>query len=512
MPRIKTNKNNPEIEETDELFSKLALKEFWQCRYLNCCKVAVYGDVEGVNLFCGIHKDEGHILTFQQDQINKISSFEFHKKEELCLYKGCFTKKNFNYKGEKRALFCKSHMLCSMINIKTLRCIKCNKGARTYNLEGQPARYCKKCKTADMINIKAISKLCPRCNKRQKFYNFAGEKDGLYCGNCKDEDMIDIRNNKCEKCHKHQKNFNYPTEKKAIYCGKCREKGMIYISRKRCEKCNIYFPVFNYKGEKKGIYCFNCKEDTMENVEGKKCAICYITRANYNYPGIKSAIVCGKCQKQGMINVINKLCLNDWCNTRAPNKLYNGYCSRCFFHMFPDSEFSRNYKVKEKHVTDSVKEMFPDLNMIIDKRVHGGCSKRRPDILIELFTHIIIIECDENQHQDYNTTCEIARINELYTDLGDRPIIFIRFNPDGYIINGKKFKSSFKAHKILGTPIINNQEEWQNRLTTLKNTIQINIDSIPTEQITEEYLYFDQIDLEDDETSDEENSDDSDTE
>ena len=102
-----------------------------------------------------------------------------------------------------------------------------------------------------------------------------------------------------------------------------------------------------------------------------------------------------------------------------------------------------------------------------------------------MLTHIIIVECDENQHKDYDTTCEIARINELFTDLGDRPIVFIRFNPDAY----DNKHSSFKYHKISGVPIIHNIDEWNGRLEILKNCINQYIQTIPSETKFE-YLFY----------------------
>jgi len=45
---------------------------------------------------------------------------------------------------------------------------------------------------------------------------------------------------------------------------------------------------------------------------------------------------------------------------------------------------------------------------------------------------IVIIEVDENQHIDYDCSCENKRIMELSQDLDHRPIVFIRFNPDEY--------------------------------------------------------------------------------
>lgn len=162
-----------------------------------------------------------------------------------------------------------------------------------------------------------------------------------------------------------------------------------------------------------------------------------------------------------------------------------GYCLRCFIHAFPDQTISRNYKVKERYVTDYLKEEFATYQIIFDKAV-GGCSKRRPDAYIDLLTHVIIIEVDENQHKNYDTTCEIARINELYTDLGDRPIVFIRFNPDKY----NNQPSCFKYLEKTGVPVIQNVELWQQRLEKLRNTINKHIENIPDET-TFEYLFYD---------------------
>lgn len=47
-------------------------------------------------------------------------------------------------------------------------------------------------------------------------------------------------------------------------------------------------------------------------------------------------------------------------------------------------------------------------------------------IYIDLLTHIITIEIDENQHRYYETTCQ--RLNNLFEDL-----IFMSFSLDGYV-------------------------------------------------------------------------------
>jgi hypothetical protein len=121
-------------------------------------------------------------------------------------------------------------------------------------------------------------------------------------------------------------------------------------------------------------------------------------------------------------------------------------------------------------MVDFIQTMYPGLDFVFDKTV-GVCSKRRPDAFLDLLTHVLIIECDENQHQDYNTSCEIARLNEIFTDFAYRPIVFIRFNPDAYTRNGKKTLSSFINLKVRDVPTIRNLREWNLRLNSLKESI-----------------------------------------
>jgi hypothetical protein len=113
------------------------------------------------------------------------------------------------------------------------------------------------------------------------------------------------------------------------------------------------------------------------------------------------------------------------------------------------------------------------MDFIQDKRIEGGCSKRRPNFLFDLFTHTVIIECDENGHSNYDSTCETAKLNDTFTDLANRPMVLIRFNPDNY-----KDKSCFdKDCKLIKT-------EWNHRIKVLKKELLKAIKTIPKELIT----------------------------
>ena len=294
--------------------------------------------------------------------------------------------------------------------------------------------------------------------------------------------------------------YNYEGEKQALYCKTHKLDGMIDVKHKTCKEkdCNTQ-PIYNYEREKQALYCKTHKLDGMINVKSKTCKEndCN-TQPNYNYEGEKQALYCSKHKLDGMIDVKNKTCKNNWCDTHISNKRYNGYCLRCFIYMFPNIPVARNYKTKETSVVEFVKNNYNDYDWISDKIIKNGCSKRRPDLLLDLGYQVIIIEIDENQHIDYDCSCENKRLMELSRDLNHRPIIFIRFNPDSYIVNNNKIKSCWSINKN-GICVINKKKrkEWDNRLNTLINEIEYWIDPINKTNKTLEIvqLYFDDFNL-----------------
>ena len=169
----------------------------------------------------------------------------------------------------------------------------------------------------------------------------------------------------------------------------------------------------------------------------------------------------------------SQLCKTPLCETYATRK-YKGYCLVCFIHLFPNEKNVRNYKTKEKEVVDKILESFPNFTWISDKKITDGCSKRRPDLLLDMGSHIIIIEVDENKHTDYDCSCENKRLMELSQDLQHRPIIFIRFNPDGYTDqDGILVNSCWKLNKLGVMQITKTkQNEWEKRIESLKQEIQ----------------------------------------
>jgi hypothetical protein len=412
-------------------------------------------------IYCSEHKQSGMIDVR-------------HKK---CLFNRCKINPGFNFKGEIKALYCNAHKQEGMINVKDKICI--HEGCKTqsvYNYEGEkPRLYCFQHKKDGMINVKS-RQCCQDGCKLFPMYNFEYETKGLYCTSHKKEGMVDVKHRKCcfDGCQLIP-TYNLENEKRPIYCSIHKTDDMVNVKHKKCifNNCKIT-ACYNNEGETKPIYCTTHKKDGMTNVVNKKCIYddCKITPC-YNYEWETKAIYCSSHKEEGMVDVKGLKCVNDWCYTRANNSKYKGYCLNCYVNMFPDKPVSRNYKTKEATVVEYVKNKFPDLSWVCDKAIKDGCSKKRPDLLVDLGYQIIIIEIDENQHSNYECSCENKRIMELSQDLQHRPIIFIRFNPDKYESNGVKIDSCWGLDGRGMCAVKKTKKlEWQERLDSLSLQIE----------------------------------------
>ena len=333
------------------------------------------------------------------------------------------------------------------------------------------------------MGIKCIYKNC----KIQPKFNNEGETKGLYCSAHKLDGMINVINKTCNyKGCKIRPTFNNEGETKGLYCSAHKLDGMINVVDKTCiyKDCKIH-PTFNNDGETKGLYCLAHKLDGMINVIDKTCIYkgCK-TRPNFNNEGETKGLYCLAHKLDGMINVINKTCKTYLCNIQYTK--YDGYCLICHINLFPDKPVSRNYKTKEKDTVDRIKESFPNFTWVADKKVQDGCSKRRPDLLLDMGSHIIIVEIDENKHTDYDCSCEHKRLMELSQDVNHRCIVFIRFNPDDYINQENILvKSCWKVNKLGVMQIMKTkQKEWEERISILKQQISYWIEN-PSEKMIE---------------------------
>ena len=91
---------------------------------------------------------------------------------------------------------------------------------------------------------------------------------------------------------------------------------------------------------------------------------------------------------------------------------------------------------------------------------------------------IVILECDENQHQERNCSCEQIRMVNIGQSFGGLPTYFIRWNPDKYKPHNENTKQEIlkKRHKLCGDLICDIK----------KDSIKL-----PIALVTAIYLYYD---------------------
>jgi hypothetical protein len=332
------------------------------------------------------------------------------------------------------------------------RCKEC--GGSAFCEHGKRKDGCKECGGNAFCEHGKWKSLCKECGGRALCEH---GKMKIYCKECDGSALCEHERDKkrCKECD----GSALCEHEKDKYC---------------CKKCggNAFC-----QHEKQKRYCKECKGSVFcqHNKQKYRCKECG-GNAFCKHDKIRS--YCKICDGK-------YLCKSSWCETIGTTK-YNGYCLPCCIQLHPEIEVSRNYKTKEKDVVDRITQTFTSFTWVADKKVQDGCSRRRPDLLLDMGSHIIIVEVDENKHTDYDCSCEHKRLMELSQDLQHRPIVFIRFNPDDYTNkDGILVKSCWKLNKLGVMQITKTkQKEWEERIETLKQQIQYWIDN-PTEKTIE---------------------------
>jgi len=427
----------------------------------------------------------------------------------LCMGRICHKCKlkepTFNLPG-KPPQYCGSCKKEGMVNVKCARCAVCKLKQPNYNLPGvRPATHCAGCATDGMIDV--MSTKCIVCGVRRPTFNIVGSRKATHCGECKTEEMVDVKNRKCIVCHKTVPCYNFPDQKRGSHCRACKLEGMIDVRSTKCVVCHVNRPIYNLPGLKE-THCRDCKTAGMINVKTPKCMVCKVTVPVYNTPGEQIGTHCSNCKLPGMVDVRNKTCKSEWCGTYVTGNKYDGYCLLCTVHLFPDKQVSRNYKTKETSVAEHITAIFDKYDWVLDKKVADGCSRRRPDLLADFGSHVVIVEIDENMHRTYDCSCNNRRIMELVLDvnphiqegqivdedIGCRPIVFIRFNPDRYCnAEGKAVPSCWTCGKdgiVRVTP--RHRQAWRQRLLALTDAVSYWSQRKPEKMVEVVQLYYDQ--------------------
>jgi hypothetical protein len=399
----------------------------------------------------------------------------------------------FGLSTDKKATFCSNCKNDDMIDIKNNKCIKCKIKHPIFGLSTDTkATLCGDCKNDNMIDIK--NPKCIKCKIKKPIFGLLTDKKATFWKDCKNDDMIDIKHQKCVKCKIKYPCFGLSTDKKATFCSDCKNDDMIDIKHQKCVKCKIKHPIYGLSTDKKATFCSDCKNDDMIDIKHPKCVKCKIKYPCFGLSTDKKATFCSDCKNDNMIDIKNPRCITQLCDKYS---VIDKYCTRCFYALNPNDKRCKRIKFKENEMIKYIQETFKDLNWICDNTLIGDnmCLKYRPDVLLHLNNHSIVIECDEKQHRHYkdNNTCENSREHQIQEAL-NRPVVFIRFNPDEYLdLNNKKVLSCFNVDKKLGFNTIpkNQESRWITRLETLKNTVLKSVEKPPINPIEKIYLYYD---------------------
>lgn len=288
--------------------------------------------------------------------------------------------------------------------------------------------------------------------------------------------------------------------RRRFHCVECKGAGICeHLKRKtRCKECNGN-SICPHGSEKEN--CVPCGGVSICE-HGKRRRRCPICNPNSKElcPCGKSIVVCIKCCEKCPCGKYttrckmhggSQLCKAPLCETRGIKK-YNGYCLPCCIHYCPEIQVSRNFKTKENDVVQRVLEKYPDFNWIADKKIQDGCSKRRPDLLLDFGSHVIIVEVDENKHTTYDCSCQNKRLMEISQDIGHKPVVFIRFNPDAYVNQeGKKVTSCWRINGYGVLDISKSkQDEWLTRIDMLLQQLEYWINNIPHKTVEIVELFY----------------------
>ncbi len=288
--------------------------------------------------------------------------------------------------------------------------------------------------------------------------------------------------------------------RRRFHCVECKGAGICeHLKRKtRCKECDGSELCEHGSAKENCVPCGGmsiCEHGKRRRrcVECFGSAICEHNKNRQNCLECGGNMFCIHDKKKSRCKICDgsELCKAPHCETRGIKK-YDGYCLPCCIHYCPEIQVSRNYKTKENNVVQRVLEKYPDFNWIADKKIQDGCSKRRPDLLLDFGSHVIIVEVDENKHTTYDCSCQNKRLMEISQDIGHKPVVFIRFNPDTYVNQeGKKVTSCWRINGYGVLDISKSKhDEWLTRIDMLLQQLEYWINNIPHKTVEIVELFY----------------------
>jgi hypothetical protein len=145
-------------------------------------------------------------------------------------------------------------------------------------------------------------------------------------------------------------------------------------------------------------------------------------------------------------------------------KFDGGVCSDCN----PNSIRAKRVKCEEERVEKILKEN----GWVYSREVNisfnclsgstSGKARARIDFIVETMACRILLEVDENQHKglNYLLVCDLARMTNVMGAItcgeNHRPTVWIRYNPNGFCVDGKKKRFSKHHREAMLLEMLNN--------------------------------------------------------
>jgi len=192
------------------------------------------------------------------------------------------------------------------------------------------------------------------------------------------------------------------------------------------------------------------------------------TQPSFADKGAAKAMYCKMCAKLGMVDVVNPRCAN--CLQTCANSSYGdgSVCALCYAVLNPGAKMKRDVQTKERTLHRWLVSFLAEsadwshLRMEHNETVKGGRGKERPDFCIDLLSHVVILECDEDKHARESVQCRQLRAWAIFDSFHGRPVVFLRFNPDKYDERGTKHPSCFGLkHGVL---VLTGTADWLARV------------------------------------------------
>lgn len=309
---------------------------------------------------------------------------------------------------------CGGSSICEHNNYKST-CKEC--GGASICEHNKIRSSCKECGGGSICEHNKIKSACKECNGSAFCIH---NKRKVYCKECVGSQICehDKIKTRCKECDGSEICEHDKIKSK---CKEC-DGSSFCIHNKRKERCKECYGT--------AICIYNKRKESCRDCNGS--IFCEHNKVKYICKDCGGSAFCNHDKRKDLCIICNPkiACENCKLNVKSSNKTYHPYCFNCYCVLNPEIEIVRRYKTKENLLAEALKYMNLDIEFIQDKKIEGGCSLRRPDFLFECLTHTVITECNENNHTGYDTICEIAKLNEQFTDLADRPMIIINFNPD----------------------------------------------------------------------------------